>query len=117
MAKPKVIGVYKSEKHNCYIFAKRQEFFALARGLLKKVGFQHEYEWNTLGRPVDKKCGDIIFKEEENIEEYIDRREVFEREGYFIEIVFGKDKVFLMIHTEEDKQEELSSFLSKFFRW
>jgi len=115
MVKLKLLGIGKSEKHSHYTFPKTQEFFTVARKLLKLMGFQN-YELEAFGRPIDKKWGEPIYDEEENIKKYTDKRYAFEKDECYIEIVFGKDKVFLMIHTEKNRQQELSKFLSKFFK-
>lgn len=115
MVKLRVLGIGKSEKHNHYIFPKTQEVFTLIRELLKWLKFP-EYEWDGFGRPRDKKWGESIYDEEENIKKYVDVRCAFENDGYYIEVVFGKDKVFLMIHTDKNRQQKLSRFLRKFFK-
>ena len=112
-----------SERHNYYIFPKTQKFFSVIRALLKELDFKTYktykwdtvgWKWNAFGRPVDKKWGEPIYNKEEDIKKYIDRRYVFEKDEYLIEIVFGKEKVFLMIHTDKDKQQKLAKFMNRF---
>lgn len=115
MVKIKLLGIYKSKKHNTYIFKKSQAIFAIVRGLLKELGFK-KFEVEAFGRPLDKKWGEPIYNKEGKIKDYTDKRYMFEEKEYHIEIVFGKDRVFLMIHTEKDRQRKLSKFLSKFVK-
>lgn len=113
MAKLNLLGIRKSKKHNHYTFPKKQEFFTVVRELLKELEFG---DWNTFGRPLDKEFGETIYNEEEDIKKYMDRIYTFEKGEYCIEIIFGKDKVFLMIHMEKNRQQKLLRFLSKFIR-
>lgn len=113
MDKLKLLGIGKSEKHNYYIFSKRQKFFEIIRELLKWLKFK-KYDWDAFGRPIDKKFKEPIFSKEDNIKTYTDEKYIFEKEEYYIEIIFGKDNVFLMIHTEKDRQQKLSKFLNQF---
>jgi hypothetical protein len=112
MKKVKLIGIKKSEKHNYYGFSKTREVFGIIRALLEKIGFE-AYDYGSFARPRDS-YGEPISDKEDDIKDYTDRREVFEKNGYYIEIIFGKEKVFLMIHTDSDKQEFLAKFLSQF---
>ena len=111
MVKLKLLGSGKSEKHNYYIFPKTQNFFSLIRNLLKELGFENE-KYEDFGRPVDR-YSEPIFDKEENINEFTDTNQSFENKEYFIEIIFGKDKIFLTIHTEKDRQQKIAKLLSK----
>ncbi len=115
MKKIKVFGIKKSEWKNYYIFPKKKEVFEIIRNLLRELGFE-ECEWEHFGRPIDKKQGEPILNKEENIKKYIDERIGFDNEEYSIEVIFGKDKVFLIIHTETNKQQKISKILDKFIQ-
>ncbi len=113
MAKLKLLGIGKSAKHIHYTFPKKQEFFQIVRDLLKHLGFE-VYEWDGYGRPTDKKWNEPIFNKEMDIKTFTDLRNVLERDEYYIEIIYGKDRVFLTIHTEKDRQQKISKFMNKF---
>ena len=113
MVKLKLLALEKSSKHNYYVFPKEQVFFTVARQLLKSLGFK-EYEYSAFGSLIDKKWGEPIPNKEENIKNYIDDRYSFKNKEYHVEIVFGKEKIFLMIHTEKDEQQKLARLIKKF---
>ncbi len=115
MGKIKLLGISKSKKHNKYEFPKNQAVFGILRQFLKEIGIK-DYEEYGFGRAVDKKTGDSILNKEENIKNYIDKEFRFNNEEYCIDIVFGKSKVFLFIHTEKDKQQEIANIINKFIK-
>ena len=115
MKKGKLLGIGKSELRTYYILPKKQDFFKICRQLLLDLGVK-KFDSNSFARPSDKKFGEPIFDKEENIKNYIDRYYSFtdEKEQYSIELVFGKDKVFLIIYSKTDKQQEISKIVNKF---
>ncbi|MEK6903746.1 MAG: hypothetical protein AABW64_03820 [Nanoarchaeota archaeon] len=70
-------------------------------------------EWDAFGRPEDSQSHEPMFNQEKNIKTYTDLRTAFEQDEYYVEIVFGKDKVFLMVHTEKDRQQKIANILSR----
>ncbi|HLC63584.1 MAG TPA: hypothetical protein VJJ21_04680 [Candidatus Nanoarchaeia archaeon] len=106
-----ILAIHKSPEHNCYVFPKQQNFFGFARRLLEALVFQ-EYEFETFGGIFDNKTGEYTIKED-SIKKYTDDRTTFNHPDYFIEFLFGKDKVFLSIHTKKDTQQELSKLIFK----
>lgn len=115
MTKLKLLGIGKSEKHNYYIFKKEQEFFILIRDLLQKLAYP-KYVWDVFGRPIDKRFNEPEYYGEEDIKKYSDDYCCFNGNGYYVEIFFGKEKVFLIIISENDKQKELSEFINKYIK-
>jgi len=113
MGKIKLLGTKKSEKCNYYVFAKEQKFFSIARKSLLDLEIDN-YDANEFARPCDKKYGEPIMNEEDFIQDYYDKIFTFNNKKYFITIIFGKEKVFLIINTISDKQEEVSKILNKF---
>ena len=107
----KILVIHKSPEHNCYIFPKQQNFFFFARKLLEQLGFQ-EYEFEALGKLMDKKKGEYTNKEEP-IKNYTDWRIAFQLNEGYLEFIFGKEKVFLLIHTKKDMQQEFSKLIFK----
>ncbi len=85
------------------------------RTLLKGLGFEID-EWDTFGRPYDSKEREHIYNKEVNIQDYTDTRWSIENRGYFFEVIYGKKKVFLLIHTNEDKQSKISKILNPFIK-
>nr|MBI4156736.1 hypothetical protein [Candidatus Woesearchaeota archaeon] len=112
MTKLKLLAVGKSSKHNYYIFPKEQVFFKLARQLLDGLGFE-KHDYSAFGIPIDKKWGEPIPNKEENIKNYIDSRYSFKNKEYYVDIIFGKEKIFLMIHTEKDEQQKLARLIKR----
>lgn len=111
----KILGIHKSPEHNCYVFPKQQNFFAFVREFLGELGFE-ECEYDEFIQKWDKKKGELS-KKEESIKKYSDVRQTFERPDFLIEFIFGKEKVFLLIHTKKDMQQEFSRLVFKFLKF
>ena len=112
----KIFGISKFELHNYYNLEKKQEFFAGFRKLLTELGFGREDSnpiINRFGRPTDS-MGEAIQTKEDDIKEYVDRHEFFDNKDYMIDIVFGKERIFLIIATKRDRQQEISQKVQKF---
>jgi len=110
----KIFGADKSEYKNNYVFKKEQEFIQGFRQFLLDIGFkQFDIITSHFGYVMDKD-GNPIISEDIDIQEYEDEQFFFQNEEYKIDLVFGKDKIFLIIYTKEDKQQEISEKLHKF---
>ena len=108
----KLIAIHKSPEHNCYVFPKQQNFFTFLIKFLDVLEFQ-ECEYDCFIKKWDKKKGEVS-KQEESIKKYIDVRQTFERPDFLIEIILGKEKVFLLIHTKKDMQQKFSNLVFKY---
>ena len=112
----KIFGLRKTEKHSNYELEKKQEFFSGFRKLLMDFGFGDEssnIEIYGFGRPSGDD-GEPILTEEEDINKYIDRHFYFENENFRIDIIFGNEKIFLIINSDKDKQDKVSEKVQKF---
>ncbi len=71
---------------------------------------------DSFARPIDKKRGELLYDKEDDIKDYTDRHYSFtnEKKQYSIELIFGKNKIFLIIHSNTDKQQEISEIIYKF---
>jgi hypothetical protein len=113
----KIIGVNKSEYRNCYILEKIQDFLSGFRKFLLDIGFtESDFEAYSFGRPQDKE-GEPDITKEEDIIEYVDKDYFFANENYGVDLIFGKDMIFLIISTKEDKQKEISEKVQKFCKF
>ena len=121
----KIIGTLKSKFHSFYILEKKQEFFAGFRKFLVDMGVGAEtgggnedtnVEIYSFGRPFDKD-GEPIVSEEDNIGKYIDLHYSYKTKKYFIDLVFGKEKIFLVVFSKDDYQQEIQNNLGKFCRF
>lgn len=117
MRKIKLLAIGKDEHKNYFIFPKRQYFFKICRQLLIDLGV-NKFESNSFARPTDKKWGEPIFDKENKIKNYTDKHCSFndKKKRYMIEIIFGKDKIFLIIYTKTDKQQEISDIIDKYVK-
>ena len=106
----------KSEHHNSFIFTKKQIMFSVIRELLKELGF--ESIWDDFGRPYNFKKHDYEYDKEDDIKNniYIDSEFVFSNKEYYMQIVFGKRKMFIMINTKKNRQQKIASFFKKFVK-
>jgi len=110
----KIHGSGKSENHSSFILSKEQQFFSEFRQFLIDLGFdKDEFDVYKFGRPLDDQCEPIENKEDD-IKNYTDKHFYFHNDQYDIDVVFGKDRIFVSINTKEDRQEEISEKLKKF---
>jgi len=112
----KIIGLKKSECHSSYILEKKQEFFKYFRKFLSDLDFGDEdsnVEIYGFGRPNDDQ-GEPIKSKEDNINDYSDQYFLFRSEGYVIDVIFGEERIFVIVSFKEDKQEEVNNKILKF---
>jgi len=112
----KLLGIGKSENYSCYIFPKEQAVFPVLREFLQWMHVPDAQYAGALGKPLDH--GEPLYDApDEDIAEYIDYKKTFENEEKdHIDIIFGSKKVFLIINTAKDKQQEISKFFSAYVK-
>jgi hypothetical protein len=109
-----ITGLSRSEHHSCYTLMKKQEFFSGFHRFLVDLGFdESRSDVSTFGRPLDDD-GEPDMSKEEDITIYIDKRAFFENKEYVIDVVFGKDRIFVIIASYRDKQVEIVKNMGKF---
>jgi hypothetical protein len=116
MDKIKILGSKKSDNHNLFILDKKQEFFSGFRKFLVDMDFGSEdssFDIYSFGRPQDEEHEPIIAREEK-INEYIDQDFTFTHKGYTINVIFGKNKIFLIIFSKKNIQEKVAKAINKF---
>lgn len=112
----KLFGIRKFEFHSDYTLEKKQEFFSGFRKLLEDLGFGKEestIEIYSFGRPSDRN-GEPITTKEKNIKKLFDKHFFFQNEDCMVDVVFGKSRIFLIIATKKDRQQEISRKVQKF---
>ncbi|MSS74050.1 hypothetical protein EXS72_00215 [Candidatus Pacearchaeota archaeon] len=112
----KIFGLSKFEFHTFYELKKEQDFLSGFRKCLVDMGFGEEkynIEIYGFGRPNDKDAEPDTSKEED-IKDYIDKHYFFQNNEFMIDLVFGKDKIFLMVASKKNKQQEISKKVQKF---
>ncbi|MBN2420648.1 hypothetical protein JXB27_00010 [Candidatus Woesearchaeota archaeon] len=74
----------------------------------------HEMPWlsDPRGSLTPGWCTSRLNSAEEKIDDYVDKRIHVENNGLYVEIIFGLNRVFVMINTETDKQYIISNFLN-----
>jgi len=117
MIKLKLLGIGKSENRCYYILPKKQKFFSFFRQFLLDLGIK-KFEADSFARPLDKKFAEPIFDKEDNIKKYVDVHYSFVdgKKQYLVDLVFGKNSIFLIIFTKKDKQDEISKLINKFLK-
>ena len=113
MNKIKILGVSKEDTHSYYLIEKKQSFFQGFRKFLLDLGFENNVLIYGFGRPSDKE-GEPNESKEDNIEDYVDKQFYFGNQEYKVDVIFGKNKVFMIINSKSDKQEEISQSIQKF---
>ncbi len=108
MKKIKLIGVSKSEDLNTYIFPKDPNFFSFIEKLLPELSFDsNDYYYECFGENTNEKN----FKE--FLEKTYDKIWAAKQGNYLLEIIIGKDRIFVLIYTKKDLQQEISKIISK----
>lgn len=112
MKKLKLLAINKDENRCQFTFEKNQEFFEFMRRFLPKLDMLDEeaLEFGKIWNPQDH----LYENKEKNIKKQIDMVNHFSNKEYFVEIIFGKDKIFLIIISKEDKQQFISKILEEF---
>ena len=73
-----------------------------------------QYIWNGVG--IGSLEGSGSRSVENNIKEYIDRRESFEDNGTRMVVIYGKGKVFLSIYADVENQKKIAKTLNSFIK-
>ena len=95
-----------------YVLEKTQEFFSAYRSFLIDLGFQ-DIEIDFFGRVVDEN-GEPVKGKEEDINNYVDKHYYFQSNKDRVDVVFGRDKIFMIVYlSKSDSQEDISALLSK----
>ena len=112
MKKIKLIAVSKHNNHDGYILSKEQGIFEMVRQIIKSTR-KDEWYWNCFGRP-EGKDHEPDFKREDDIKTWTDSRTVFNGEGWWIEVVIGKSKVFLTFYGKKPLRDKFAKIVLKF---
>jgi hypothetical protein len=113
--KIKILGVKKSEHFNYYIFNKQQDFFRFFRSFLLELELE-KMHIEKFGRPLDKKWKEPMLNKEDDIRDYVDTMKSFETKEYNINLVFGKEKIFMFIYTKHNKQQKISKIIFRLLK-
>ena len=111
MKKIKLIGLSKSEDLNTYLFPKEESFFPFIKKLLGNLDFDPSEYGEESNLDLAYKNGKENFKE--FLEKTNDLRWEFKEGNYIIEVIIGKDRIFLLIYTKKDLQQEIYKIISK----
>ncbi len=105
-----LIAVKKFDSHIIYVLEKNQEFFSAYKKFLNNLGFM-DIEIDFLGSGINAD-GEAAGREED-INEYIDRHYYFQRENDRVDVIFGKDRIFLVVSFRPDNREDINNLLEK----
>ena len=108
----KILGIKKGEHFNYLIFPKVQQFFPFFRKMLKALGEDGETA-EGFGRPMKRNNYEYNLKKEYKINRHTDKHYYFIAGDYLIEVVFGKNRIFVSIHTKKDRQKEIARIIKK----
>ena len=114
MNKIKILGISKSSNHNVYTFRKNQEFIPAIMKFLLDLGCKDD-NVPRFFYVSDKKYGEPISGKYRKISEFEDQHYFFKLKDFGIDLVFAKNKVFLIINTKSDKQEFISNKIFSIF--
>ena len=108
--------VSKYENHVVYALEKKQEFFFGFRKFLEALGFGDENSDPGIygfGRSLDND-GEPITSKEDDIDKYVDKHYSFRDDKYIIDVIFSAKKVYMIISTKKDRQDEISKQINDF---
>lgn len=113
MDKIKILGLSKEDTYSYYIIEKKQSFFQSFRKFLLDLEFENSVLVYGFGRPSDKD-GEPDESKDEDIKEYVDKHFNFGNGECKIDVIFGMNKIFIIINTRLDKQKEIFDNIQKF---
>lgn len=100
----KILASRKEDFHSDYTLEKEQEFFAGFRQFLIDSGFNtHDYEITHFGK-AQGDYGELDSTKDMDIKTLNDKYVFLGNEEYSIDIVYGIDKIFVIINTKKDYQ-------------
>jgi hypothetical protein len=105
--KSKLLGIHKTQKHSVYVFSKGDDFIQKIRKILSSLGFTDE-----LTAFIDCRNGKEV---DLNPVKTTDIREVCEGGDTTSHFIFGNKKIFMIIHYERDRQEEICNKILESF--
>ncbi len=93
--KPIIYGLSNKGKRNAYIIEKNSSFIPLFANFLLNCGFKNNQY--------------IEYSEDKSIkiDEWIDTQDNFKNEDYDIDIIFGKERIILIIRTVEENLDRV----------
>lgn len=104
--KIKILGIDKSAARIFLVLEKKEEFIKYFEKFLEELGFG----WlQTHG--FFKPDGGMELK---NIKKIFDVHRLFLNTEYNIELIIGKEKIFLIIYTRENKQQFITDKIEEF---
>jgi len=114
-----ILGVSKSEFHSSYELKKEQDFFKGFRTFLGDIDFDPDdsevWMFGKCDETDPKEMeGHKIIEGDWDITEYVDSHTFFKTDDVTVDVVFGKESIFVIIASKEDKQTEISDNILKF---
>lgn len=107
-SRTKLSGIRKSSKYSIYTFTKGEDFVTKIKNFLADLGFK---DLST----------DFLTVEQDGTEHDLNPTKIFdtilvsETEDYVAHFIFGKEKIFMIIHYNRDKIKEISDKIFKYF--
>ena len=88
----------------------------MIREVGKKLGLDDgkEFGLSSFGKIVTQD-EEIVINKEENILDYVDRVDSYRNEDLSMDIVFRKDKVFVIFNYKKDMQQKISDIFGGYF--
>ena len=119
--KGNIHGIGNEGRYNYIVLNKEQKIIDFIEKVLKDL-FQEEIhleyfytdEYQSIEEAREKKPGKKVKKK---VEEIIDQRFNFSGEDYKIDLIFCKDKVFIIADISLDKRKELIQILKEMFKF
>ncbi len=107
----KLLALTKAEDRCFFKLEKKQSFFKNFRNFLTELNFA-SVDIENFGYELDEEC--LPTSKEKDISKLIDKHGFFKNDDYNIDIISGKNSIFVIISTKSDKQKELSEKILKF---
>ena len=114
MLKIQLLSIQKSEFHSCYSFSKQQGFLPFLRAFCKDLGLNT----GEFGHPENvTKTREVLYDRDIDISTLVDYHVRFSYpkiKSISLDLVFGKDTIFMILYTPVDRQQEIAKLLAKY---
>ena len=105
MEKAIILGVNKSKLRDVYVFKKEKKVIEPLIKIFKKLKLFNYYE----SYPFKEESGEY-----KAVNEFIDLVYHDKTQYYDADLIIGDKKIFLIIRTKEDRQQQITKIITKF---
>jgi len=115
MKKGKILGIGNKDRYSYFVFKKNSAILLILTKMISGISYK---DCSGVG---DTFLYDIDHmkdtKRKRKISEFVDDRSHFSGKGFDVDVIFGKNKVFLLSYANEEITKYLRKFVSENFEF